>query len=155
MFKYAFVLIGLVLCVTPLAAQTPERPFILPLQGDPGPNSWLFGQTYGNTIGAYNFGDAWYSAGQGLHFGLDFSAPCGTPVVAVADGYVEYVDDFSFGSRPHNLMIRHGALGYTSLYGHLQNRAVVDVGQTVGAGRGRRLYGRPGRNVRFAPAFAL
>lgn len=118
----------------PVQAQTPERPLILPLQGEPGPNTWLFGQTYGNTTGSFNRADEWYSAGQGIHFGIDLSAPCGTPVVAVADGEVMFVDDFGFGSRPHNLLIRHNALGYVSLYGHLQSRAPVTPGQFVTQG---------------------
>lgn len=115
-------------------AQGTNKPLILPFQDGPGLDTWLFGQTYGNTTGAYNFGDLWYSAGQGLHFGLDFSAACGTPLVAVADGVVAYVDNLNFGSAPHNLIIRHEALGLTSLYGHLLDRAPVQEGQFVEQG---------------------
>jgi len=33
-------------------AQEPERPFILPFKEPSGPDTWLLGQTYDNTIGA-------------------------------------------------------------------------------------------------------
>ena len=115
---------------TPVAAQ-PARPFSLPFNTPPGPSTWFVGQQYGNTSGAYNLGKYWYAAGQGLHFGIDFPAPCGTPVVALADGVVEYADALSFGSAPHNVIISHGDLGYTVLYGHLLTRPTVVPGQPV------------------------
>ncbi len=117
-----------------LQAQTADRPLILPMASDPGLNTWLFGQPYGNTVTAYNTGSRQYSAGQGLHFGLDFSMPCGTPLVAVADGVVTAVDNMAFGSAPHNLIIQHPALNYSSLYGHLLEPAPVSVGQQVKQG---------------------
>lgn len=115
-------------------SQTAERPLILPFQDPPSIDTWLLGQAYGNTTGAYRFGDQWYSAGQGLHFGLDFSAPCGTPLVAVADGTVAFVDNLNFGSAPHNVILRHDALGLTTLYGHLQNRAPLTEGASIAQG---------------------
>jgi murein DD-endopeptidase MepM/ murein hydrolase activator NlpD len=133
-FVRVFIVFFALAIFLPVSAQTPERPLILPLQGGPGPNTWLFGQPYGNTTGAFNRADEWYSAGQGIHFGIDLSAPCGTPVVAVADGEIAFIDDFGFGSRPHNLLIRHSDLGYVSLYGHLLNRAPVTQGQFVKQG---------------------
>ncbi|MEZ4770091.1 MAG: hypothetical protein R2844_16875 [Caldilineales bacterium] len=33
------------------ASQTDDRPFILPFAEPPGPDTWLLGQTYGNTVG--------------------------------------------------------------------------------------------------------
>ncbi|MBX3083674.1 MAG: M23 family metallopeptidase [Anaerolineae bacterium] len=114
----------------PASAQS-ARPFSLPFNTPPGPSTWFLGQQYGNTSGAYNLGKYWYAAGQGLHFGIDFSAPCGTPVVALADGVVDYADNLSFGSAPHNLIISHGDLGYTVLYGHLLTRPTVVRGQPV------------------------
>lgn len=112
-----------------------NRPMGLPFTQPPGPDTWLFGQAYGNTTGAYNFGSLWYSAGQGLHFGLDFPALCGTPLAAVADGFVAFVDNFSFGSRPHNLILRHPDLGLTTLYGHLLEPAPLVEGQFVQKGQ--------------------
>lgn len=112
----------------------PAKPMILPVGVPAGAGTWLFGQAYGNTPGAYNFGDEWYSAGQGLHFGIDLSMPCGTPLVAVADGVVAFADDLGFGAGPHNLILRHDALNVTTLYGHLQAYPVVRPGQTVKQG---------------------
>lgn len=126
------------LCValtTAAVAQGAPKPFILPMADPPGPSSWLFGQPYGNTVGAYNFGTAWYSAGQGLHFGIDISMPCGTPLVAVADGEVIYVDNLAFGAGPHNLILRHPEVGVTTLYGHLLNPAPVRQYQWVQRGQ--------------------
>ena len=52
-----WLLIGLLLAApAPLQAQSsqpPEHPFILPFRDPPGPDTWLLGQTYGNTVGAY------------------------------------------------------------------------------------------------------
>lgn len=118
------------------AQQTPtDKPLIFPVAADPGPSTWLLGQPYGNTVGAYNFGTAWYSSGQGLHFGIDVSMPCGTPLVAVADGQVAAVDNLNFGSGPHNLIIRHEALGIASLYGHLLRAPALTPGQQVTQGQ--------------------
>lgn len=121
--------------ITTISAQNSARPMILPVTGAPGASTWIFGQAYGNTTGAYNFGDAWYSAGQGLHFGIDIAMPCGTPLVAVADGEVAFVDNLSFGSAPHNLILRHPTLGLTTLYGHLLGPAPVTQGQFVTQGQ--------------------
>jgi len=114
-------------------AQDSDKPFVLPMAEPPSAATWLLGQPYGNTIGAYLRGDAWYRAGQRLHFGLDFSMACGTPLVAIGAGTIAFVDDLGFGSAPHNVLIRHDA-GYVSLYGHLYDRAPVTPGQRVNAG---------------------
>jgi murein DD-endopeptidase MepM/ murein hydrolase activator NlpD len=111
----------------------PARQFGLPFAGDPGPNSWLLGQGYGNTLGSYRQRRSTYGNIQGIHFGLDFSAPCGTPVRAIGDGTVSEVDG-PHGSPPHNLVIRHAG-GLSSLYGHLLERASVRVGQSVKRGQ--------------------
>lgn len=70
-----------------------------------------------------------------MHFGIDLAAPCGTPVVAIADGIVEHVDNFEFGIRPHNLVITHAELGYRSLYGHLLSKPAMTRGQPVKRGQ--------------------
>jgi hypothetical protein len=123
-------------------AQTP-RPMILPITSAPGPNTWMVGQFYGNTTGAYNFGSSWYSAGQRLHFGLDFFTPCGTPLVAVADGMVHAVDATSFGSAPHNLVLTHPDLNLSTLYGHLLERPILAPGTPVRVGDVVALSGDP------------
>lgn len=107
------------------------KPFILPFAAPPGPNTWLMGQPYGNTTGAYRQRRTTYAAGQGMHFGVDLSAPCGTEIVAMADGVVFAADAMSFGSAPHNLMIDHPDLGYATFYGHLLARPALSPGQRV------------------------
>ncbi len=109
------------------------KPFGLPFADPPGPSTWLLGQSYGNTTNAYRQRRETYGAGQGVHFGLDLSAACGTPIVAIGDGVVSKVDSMSHGAAPHNLMIDHGN-GYASFYGHLIERARLTVGQEVKRG---------------------
>ena len=129
----------------------PDKPFILPFAGPPGPDTWLFGQAYGNTTGAYRQRNTTYVRSQGIHFGVDFSAPCGTELLALADGVVFAVDNLNFGSAPHNLIIDYPQTGYASLYGHLLERPDLVVGQTVTQGEVVALsgdsagtcYGRP------------
>ena len=111
----------------------PSRQFSLPFAGKPGVNSWLLGQLYGNTTGAYRRRNTDYRAGQGIHFGMDFSAPCGTPVLAIGDGVVSEVDG-SHGSPPHNLVLNHAG-NLSSLYGHLLKRSSLKVGQKVRRGQ--------------------
>jgi murein DD-endopeptidase MepM/ murein hydrolase activator NlpD len=136
-FTFVMVLMGVV-----SAASAQSKPFVLPMATPPGPGTWLMGQPYGNTTGAYLRGDEWYRAGQRLHFGIDFSMPCGTPLVAIGDGEVIAVSDLSFGSAPHNLLIRHDA-GYVSLYGHLLERPQLAPGMRVTQGQQVGLSGDP------------
>lgn len=112
----------------------PERPFSLPFRSGPSTATWLFEQPFGNTADAWNFGKYWYRAGQGLHFGLDFEAPCGTEIVAAADGIVDFVDNPLFGALPHTAVIRHEALGYVTVYGHLRDRPILTRGQPIKRG---------------------
>ncbi len=111
----------------------PARQFSLPFAGEPSVNSWLLGQLYGNTTGAYRRRNTDYRSGQGIHFGMDFSAACGTPVLAIGDGVVSEVDG-SHGSAPHNLVIEHAG-NLASLYGHLLQRSSLRVGQRVKRGQ--------------------
>ena len=149
MYLLRFIVICIVLLVlviglsSDVTAQTTERPLIMPASGMPSPSTWLFGQAYGNTIGAYNFGQQWYSAGQGLHFGIDLPMPCQTELVAVADGEVAFVDNLNFGAGPHNLILRHPALGITTLYGHLYRAPSLIQGQIVTQGQVIALSGDP------------
>lgn len=128
-----FITVLLLTSALPLA-QAQGKPFSLPVAEPAGPATWLLGQPYGNTTGSFNFGQAWYSAGQGLHFGIDLSMPCGTPLVAMAEGEVIYADNLGFGSAPHNLLIRHDGPQLVVLYGHLLNRPPVQPGQLVQRG---------------------
>jgi hypothetical protein len=145
--------------IAPAAAQdgspTPgQRPFQLPFAQPPGLDTWLMGQPYGNTTGAYRQRFTTYGASGGIHFGLDLSAPCGTPVVAIADGVVFAVDG-PFGSPPHNLMIDHPELGYASMYGHLLEAPHLVPGQPVKQGQVVALSGDPGETCRSRPHLHL
>ncbi len=114
--------------------QAQRPPFGLPFDTAPGPETWLMGQVYGNSTGAFARRREWYQAGQGIHFGVDFSARCGTPVVAIGDGVVLKVSAPEHGSAPHNLLIDHEN-GYVSLYGHLIERSRLTRGQRVQRGQ--------------------
>jgi murein DD-endopeptidase MepM/ murein hydrolase activator NlpD len=140
-----------------VSAQAPVdgKPLRLPFRDPPGPDTWLLGQTYGNTVGAYRWRFTMYGASQGIHFGVDFSAACGTEVVAVADGVVLAVDNLAYGSGPHNLIIDHAELGYTSLYGHLLERPALEQSQTVRAGEVVGLSGDPAETCHGRPHLHL
>lgn len=123
-------------------AQETQLPFRLPLDAPPGPDTWYVIQFYGNTRGAYRNRIAWYGQGQGLHFGIDFSTRCGTPILAIGDGEIAKVDASRHGAGPHNLMIVHPN-GYASFYGHLLERSTLAVGQEVHSGQIVGLTGDP------------
>jgi hypothetical protein len=141
--RVTLVLVGLSLFSVALSHSAPALPisrlapptkqFSLPFAGAPGVNTWLLGQLYGNTTGAYRRRNSDYRAGQGIHFGMDFSAKCGTPVLAIGDGVVSEVDG-SHGSDPHNLVLEHAG-NLASLYGHLQVRSNLRIGQRVSKGQ--------------------
>lgn len=150
--------IGCVLCLllstalssgaTPAHAAAP--PFRAPVDGKPGPESWFVGQWYGNTVWSH---DNPYLAGQGLHFGVDFNTPCGTPVLAIGDGTVFAVDG-PYGSAPHSVVIAH-ADGLFSLYGHLLERAKLAPNQLVHAGDQIALSGDPAGRCDLDPHLHL
>lgn len=141
--------------VSPAAMAGPARPFALPFALAPGPDTWLLGQPYGNTTGAYRQRRTTYGASGGIHFGVDLTAPCRTPLVAMADGVVFAADAMNFGSAPHNLMIDHPALGYATFYGHLFERPNLRAGETVRRGDQIGLTGDPGLSCRSRPHLHL
>jgi murein DD-endopeptidase MepM/ murein hydrolase activator NlpD len=136
-------------------ADSEERPFSFPFAGPPGPSTWLFGQSYGNTTFAFRsrFGD--YRMGQGIHFGIDISAKCKTPVLAIYDGVVAVNDDvWYYGSGPHNIIINHPN-GYASMYGHLFERSRLPVGTQVKRGQQVGLSGDPDETCYSRPHLHL
>jgi murein DD-endopeptidase MepM/ murein hydrolase activator NlpD len=143
------LLIAIIAALYPVIAmaapqtQPAAPPFGLPFASAPGPSTWYIIQYYGNTTSAYIWRYQWYGAGQGLHFGVDFAARCGTEVVAVGDGIVAKVDEMGHGSGPHNLMIDHPEAGYASFYGHLLEEPRLAVGQKVNRGDVVALSGDP------------
>ena len=52
-----------------------------------------------------------------MHYGMDFSAPRGTPIYASGDGVIDRADNTATGYGNH-IRINHG-YGYESLYAHL------------------------------------
>lgn len=139
----------------PQQAQTEDKPFILPFKEPPGPDTWLLGQTYGNTVGAYFNRNTTYRYSQGIHFGIDLSAPCGTEIVAIADGVVALVDATAYGSLPHNLIVDHPQLGYASLYGHLLEKPSLQPGDEVKQGQVVALSGDPAETCYGRPHLHL
>jgi murein DD-endopeptidase MepM/ murein hydrolase activator NlpD len=121
---------------TPPVPQFPEprtRPYRLPFATSPGPSTWYVIQWYGVTTGGYRGRNSTYSQGQGIHFGIDLPAPCGTPVLAIAPGRVLAVDG-PYGSPPHNVVLLLDD-GNQVVYGHLLERShFVQVGQRVQPG---------------------
>jgi murein DD-endopeptidase MepM/ murein hydrolase activator NlpD len=78
-----------------------------------------------------------------FHYGMDFSAPRGTPVYASGDGKVRRADNRSSGYGRH-IRIDHG-FGYTSLYAHLY-KYNVRAGQKVKRGDLIGFVGSTGRS---------
>lgn len=150
------MLVALLMALPLLGATTDEasRPFGLPFQDEPGPSSWYVSQWYGNTMWSARNAEDLYSLGQGIHFGVDFAAPCGTDVVAIGDGVV-YAVDGPYGSDPHNVVIRHDN-GYFSLYGHLVARSPLIEGRRISRGERVGQVGDPaGADCRRAPHLHL
>lgn len=78
-----------------------------------------------------------------FHFGMDFTAPRGTPVYATGDGIVKRADNSSSGYGKH-IRIDHG-YGYVSLYAHLY-KYNVRVNQRVKRGDLIGFVGSTGRS---------
>lgn len=78
-----------------------------------------------------------------FHYGMDFTAPKGTPVYASGDGYVEQADNTAAGYGEH-IRVNHG-YGYVSLYAHL-SRYNVRKGQRVKRGQIIGFVGSTGRS---------
>ncbi len=78
-----------------------------------------------------------------FHYGMDFTAPRGTPIYASGDGVVERADNNSSGYGNH-IRIDHG-YGYVSLYAHLY-KYNVRVNQRVKRGDLIGFVGSTGRS---------
>ena len=78
-----------------------------------------------------------------FHFGMDFTAPRGTPVYATGDGIIKRADNSSSGYGKH-IRIDHG-YGYMSLYAHLY-KYNVRVNQRVKRGDLIGFVGSTGRS---------
>lgn len=78
-----------------------------------------------------------------FHYGMDFTAPRGTPVYATGDGRIERADNSATGYGNH-IRLDHG-YGYVSLYAHLY-KYNVRVGQRVKRGDVIAFVGSTGRS---------
>jgi len=77
------------------------------------------------------------------HFGMDFTAPTGTPIYATGDGVILRADQRSSGFGKH-IRIDHG-FGYISLYAHM-SKYNVRKGQKVKRGDLIGFVGNSGRS---------
>ena len=77
------------------------------------------------------------------HYGMDFTAPTGTPIYATGDGVVKRADQRSSGYGKH-VRIDHG-FGYISLYAHM-SKYNVRRGQKVKRGDLIGFVGNTGRS---------
>ncbi|MFK5959039.1 MAG: M23 family metallopeptidase [Lutibacter sp.] len=78
------------------------------------------------------------------HYGMDFSAPTGTPVYATGDGIVKRADQRASGFGKH-IEINHG-FGYITLYAHL-SKYNVKKGKHVKRGDLIGFVGTTGRSL--------
>lgn len=84
-----------------------------------------------------------FTKARKMHYGMDFTAPKGTPIYATGDGTVTRADNNSSGYGKH-IRIEHG-YGYLSLYGHL-SQYNVRRGQKVKRGDLIGFVGSTGRS---------
>ena len=84
-----------------------------------------------------------FTKARKFHFGMDFTAPRGTPVYASGDGRVSRADNRASGYGKH-IRITHG-FGYMSLYAHLY-KYNVKRGQRVKRGDLIGFVGSTGRS---------
>lgn len=73
-----------------------------------------------------------YAGAKTPHSGVDVGIVTGTPLRAIADGYVAYAD-FDTGGYGNYVRVMVPALGFSVLFGHMSRRDVV-TGQAVKRG---------------------
>lgn len=84
-----------------------------------------------------------FTKARKFHYGMDFTAPRGTPIYATGDGVISRADNTATGYGNH-VVIDHG-YGYESLYGHLY-KYNVRAGQKVQRGDIIGFVGSTGRS---------
>ena len=84
-----------------------------------------------------------FTKARKMHWGMDFTAPTGTPIYASGDGVIERADQSAAGYGKH-IRIDHG-FGYVSLYAHL-SKFNVRKGQKVKRGDLIGFVGNTGRS---------
>jgi len=84
-----------------------------------------------------------FTKARKMHYGMDFTAPKGTPIYASGDGVIKRADNSSSGYGNH-IRIDHG-YGYVSLYAHLY-KYNVRINQRVKRGDLIGFVGSTGRS---------
>ncbi|MAP79906.1 MAG: peptidase M23 [Aequorivita sp.] len=84
-----------------------------------------------------------FTKARKFHYGMDFTAPRGTPVYATGNGKIVRADNRASGYGKH-IVVDHG-YGYKSLYAHLY-KYNVRVGETVKRGDVIGFVGSTGRS---------
>jgi murein DD-endopeptidase MepM/ murein hydrolase activator NlpD len=109
----------------PVETQEPEGPmFIVPVENAT--------QTQGfgcSSLGFYPYNPDW---GCGVHDGIDYAAPTGTPILASAAGTVLFSGWCDCGLG-YYVELDHGN-GVTTIYGHMASQPFVSAGQQVAQG---------------------
>ena len=84
-----------------------------------------------------------FTKARKMHWGMDFTAPRGTPVYASGDGKIKRADNRASGYGKH-IRLEHG-YGYMTIYAHL-SRYNVKVGEQVKRGDLIGFVGSTGRS---------
>ena len=84
-----------------------------------------------------------FTGRRAMHHGIDIAARTGTPIIAPANGAVEFVG--TNGGYGNTIIVRHGG-GLATMYGHLQ-ASLVHEGQMVRRGQKIALLGNTGRST--------
>jgi len=84
-----------------------------------------------------------FTKARKMHWGMDFTAPRGTPVYASGDGKIKRADNRASGYGKH-IRLEHG-YGYMTIYAHL-SRYNVKVGEKVKRGDLIGFVGSTGRS---------
>lgn len=86
-------------------------------------------------------GSAW---SLGIHKGIDYACPAGTPVLAAAPGKVQGIGTWGSAFGKESVIIKHEVNGhnYYAIYAHLSSAGVkvgdvVKAGQVIGKSGGR------------------
>lgn len=104
-----------------------------PMKGALGSISQSYGLTGYAKTGVYGYNS---DGSPRIHAGVDFAEPCGTAVVAAADGQVFGVGSLTYGFGNWTVLF-HPKLNLYTLYGHLSRGAVapgqiLKQGDTIG-----------------------
>jgi murein DD-endopeptidase MepM/ murein hydrolase activator NlpD len=113
-------------------------------QGPPLGDGTFIRPVPGPITSGYGYRTDPVTGGTGFHSGLDFGAPCGTPIKAAGTGNVISAG-FNSGGYGNMTLINHGG-GLSTLYGH-QSSISVSAGQSVTQGQVIGYVGSTGKST--------